>query len=1806
MFYSLLFMVVLMATTIQSSFASPFYEWLEQGVKDYAKSLMAGAEKTKKGQRKDESLARIKEAKAQKKWPVAVAELETLVGQNTQDLNLWLDLALTAYHAMTEAQQRSYELMDKAEKAAAYVYFNSSDKTQRALALLISAAVTTNADTQEKCLTELSTLVDIKKLRQDYPAYADLMPFAYKEYNVDRDSNTPQVCFNFSHPLQADFKPADYFEISPKIDGAFHIRNTKICLTGIRFGENYNVLIKEGLPSIFGEKTTQSSKFNFLVDDKTPRLSFPTKTYILQKNDDLLIPLTAVNVKKIDIKVVRVNDRAFIEGFGRPYRSLDEEVSAYQWKDIANRYGEPVYSGTMEIGGETNKNITKQISLNDMVKNLQPGAYGILVRDSSTKEDYSSLSASQWVLVTDIGMTVFKGTSGLDVNVRSLSSAQPLNQIGLKLMSYNNQVLAIQNTNSEGFVHFDEALLQGKGGNRPAFIFAYGGEGNFAALKLSEPAFDLSDRGVEGRKVSGPLDAFLYMERGVYRPGEQIRVMTLLRNMNAKEVGGFPLTFHLIRPDGVVVQTETLAGNAHGYYELNTPLSPSSRTGQWTVQVFADPKADPIGQTQFSVEDFVPTRLLVTLKSPETLFILGKPLPIDVIGRYLFGSPARGLGGDGSCVIRKHPNPFPKYKDYQFGLVDDGFVSTRFELELPMLNEEGKAKLDVTTDTKIDATVPLQAVIQAAIRDEGGRPQLGTLRLDVQTYPHMIGIKGKFKNGAIDFRDKNADLEIITINSKGEHVPVKNLHYTLYQEDLFYNWSQSDRGGSWEYKPVREDKQLKEGQISSASDGPTILSLPIEGWGYYRVEIKDPDTGALSSYRFTKGYLSADSKTQSPDKLTVVQDKPAYNVGETVRLHIDSPFDGEALFVIADQEVLESRNIKVSKAGTDVSFKVPASWGAGAYVLISAFRPLNRKEKDPLQNALMPKRAVGLCWIAVSTEPRTLKISMTPPKEIAPRQKLNLPIHVDGNVKADTFVTVAAVDEGILMLTDFKSPKPQDYYFGKRMLGVEMRDLYGKILDAIPGEMGSLKAGGDEGVLARNLAALSKRSFRIVSLFQGPVTLDSKGNATVSLDIPDFNGTLRLMAVAFNQNDLGSTDAQLLVRDPIVSEPVLPRFLSVGDTSQMSLSLFNPVGDKKEVKLVIKGTGAVESSEQTRSVLLEKDGAWHTHVPLKGKSIGDGAITFTISGEGFTPITRTFEMSVRPSTSPTSTKSTYLLQPGETKKLDFKNVNALLPTTASLTISASDRIPWDLTSIIKSLIGYPYGCVEQTVSKGFAILYKKSMGIFEKDKNQKDLDKLLFKISSILAERQDNEGGFALWGIYEQNADAWLTAYAFDFMQQAKQQGWAIPETTFEKTSVFLRNFVKSQSSNSTPEKLAIAAYAISLIAGQDVIEDGAVRYFFDTHFEKLVHPLSRAQVGLALAKIGDLPRAKRAFEDFTITDDTDPTLLPYGSLIRNRAALIKVLIDIVKIAPSVMTLADVAESQIKLLGQQITPSNPLSTQEQACLLQAAQTLATNMNKGEKNAEGTSQLSINDKVTTVNKMFSQIMNEDEISEGVSLTNKGKNPLWVNAVLYGFPKEAPKAIEKGIKITKKYYTLAGQEFSMDNKTPIKQGEQFIVLVKGDMKQKSSPEVVHYMLIVDWLPAGFEIESGRLGALLPQKDSLAIDNKASTSDANANKPERRFSFNFGTTKEHKPAQDNQNNAQLYPWDNLTKTLTTEARDDRFVASVKLTGTDQSFTLAYRVRAVTPGVYGYSGLHVEDMFIPTIYANTGGGTVEIQGKE
>eukprot|EP01037_Dinobryon_pediforme_P011332 gene11332-11420_t len=802
-----------------------------------------------------------KEAIKKAEWQLAIAELELCASHDLKDIETLLDLAFTHYQ-LSKKDQDTWKLRNAMDKLIPYILKNATSPDDKAKALILYAATQNEG---RSYFHELRALIDIKEFRKKYPDYAELYAFTYQSFRVNQNSSPPNVCFNFSHPIDpAITNLKDYFELTPKVDGEVRLASDQeICITGIEFGKNYDVIIKEGIKSKYGEKTSKTEKISFIVENQSPRLAFSDRS-ILMKDDAQHAPLTAINIGKVSLQVVRISDRSFVENLVRRYGAVDSGLYDYSLSRIKKETGEEIYNGIMEIGGPANQSVTKQIPFKEIIKETKPGIYGIYAKEEGSL-DYP-VSAYQWLLITDLGITTFKGESGLDVHIHSLKSAKPLKNTEVQLIAYNNEILATTKT------------------------------------------------------------------------------------------------------------SET---------------------------VYTDPKKDPIGMITFAVEDFVPSRLLVSLKSEKIQVVPAEVFVINANAKFLFGSAAGGLNG------------------YQFGLVDEKFEGDRISLGALTLDSNGNTKLDAIIKESPKTNVPLEVV--------------------VQTKPFVIGLKGHTSETVIPYDATSTEVEIIAVNNEGKLVDVKNLEYQLFAEKVHYNWYQETPYSKWKYKPIVEDHFILKGTLDAKSS-------------------ENPITGVMSSYRFEKGYSSHSQDSQSPDQLKVTLDKSSYEIGE--------------------KGVIETKNISISKDGTDVSLKADESWGTGAYILVTAFRPLE----------------------GLSAEARTLKVNMTLPKEIKPRQKIEIPLHIEGTSQTETFVTALAVDEGILQLTDYKTPLPHEYFLGKRLLGA----------------------------LARNLAALSKRAFKIVSLYSGPIAVDKDGKTTLTFDVPDFSGTLRIMIVAFNKTKIGSGSESLL------------------------------------------------------------------------------------------------------------------------------------------------------------------------------------------------------------------------------------------------------------------------------------------------------------------------------------------------------------------------------------------------------------------------------------------------------------------------------------------------------------------------------------------------------------------------------------------------------------------------------------------------------------------------------------------------------
>jgi uncharacterized protein YfaS (alpha-2-macroglobulin family) len=366
--------------------------------------------------------------------------------------------------------------------------------------------------------------------------------------------------------------------IEPAFPSVVTPEERQFCVEGRRHGQSYVIKARAGIPSASGEKTRAAQEFTAKVEDRKPTLGFRGAAYVLPKTSNQQLPLTSVNLEEARLRVLRINDRNLMREIEN--RRITHLLDGYDLNALAKRSGEQVWEGVLALAsGERNQEVTTALPVNEILRDLQPGVYIIAAQPAHQSSDKNwENQATQWLVVSDLGLFTMRGNDGLHVFVRSLATAQPLAGVELRLYARNNGELGQAVTDAKGYLRFDPGLLRGAGGREPAALMAFG-QSDYNFLDLTKPAFDLSDRGVAGRAAPGAVDAFLYPERGVYRPGETVQLMTLLRDSRGYALPETPLTLKIFRPDEVESGQLRPTDLALGGYHVQISLPLNARTG---------------------------------------------------------------------------------------------------------------------------------------------------------------------------------------------------------------------------------------------------------------------------------------------------------------------------------------------------------------------------------------------------------------------------------------------------------------------------------------------------------------------------------------------------------------------------------------------------------------------------------------------------------------------------------------------------------------------------------------------------------------------------------------------------------------------------------------------------------------------------------------------------------------------------------------------------------------------------------------------------------------------------------------------------------------------------------------------------------------------------------------------------------------------------------------------------------------------------------------------------------------------------
>lgn len=1466
------------------------------------------------------------------------------------------------------------------------------------------------------------------------------------------DGSTPSVCLDFSAPVgfPSGSFAEDYVTVAPQVPLDVRVQDGALCLGGLAWGTAYTVTLKPGIPAAdAASRTAAARKVSLRIPDAPAAVGFAGSGYVLAQSGETALPVTTVNVDRVKLRVLRLVDRNLIDELAES--DLARALNGWTAQQISEVYGELVWEGSVETPGPRNQRVRTGIPIDQIVDRAQPGVHVVTAENAGNPSQEWATLATQWLVVSNMGLTTFGADDGLTVFVNSLDAARPVAGVETALLARNNKLLGRAVTDADGRARFPAGLLRGRGGNEATALLAYGPNGDFTVLRLSGPAFDLSDRGVQGRTPPGPLDGFLWADRDIYRPGETLRMAAILRTAEARAVEGVPLTLAVVRPDGQDFRRMVLPAQPGGAYQADLELPRSAPVGQWNALLYADAAAAPVAEMPFSVEDFVPERLDLELTAEAAAIAAGETVPVALSGRFLFGAPAADLRVTADVVVGVDPEPFPDWAGYRFGLATEEWTAIRGELAETRTDADGKGTVEVALPEIGDTTLPLLATVRATLLEPGGRGVRRPLALKVRRQEVMVGVRPGFADEVVP-EDGRAEFQVVAVDAGGAAIDGRPLGWELIREIWHYNWVRVN--GNWEVETSVQSQRVEAGKLTSRADAPLALSVPVQ-WGWYRMEVYDPATGAASSVRFQAGWRAGPVAGAAPDKVKVTLDKASYRAGETARVFVDPPYAGEALVTVLGRGVLETRRLTVPAGGAELALPVDDTWGAaGAYVAVTLLRP-GRPEGGAQDAPPAPGRAIGLAWLGIDRSDRVLNVAILAPPETRPERRLAVPVAVSGlDVGEKAWLTLAAVDRGVLALTDFKTPDPEARLFGQRSLPVDIRDLYGRLIDGAYDRIGALRAGGD--AMGRHNTGLDEDSYETVALFSGLVAIGPGGRVEVPLDIPDFNGELRLMAVAFSDDKVGHAEAPLPVRPPVVADLSRPRFLAPGDSAELTLELHNLSGEPGDysVRLAAEGAAAVrDGGEQT--VTLTRGGKAERGIRVEATGTGTARLALSLRGPGDLAIDRSFAFSVRPAQTVQTERRTVWLSPGSTLRLDPAVAAGLLAGTARTGVTLGTAPSFDLPHLIDGLYRYPYGCLEQSVSTAMPLLYLDDLnayaGLAEDTAAVRDrVQRTIWRILNM----QRSDGAFALWDAYGE-AEPWLTAYALDFLTRARTLGYAVPDGAYGFGLDWLAANLANGSD--TSHWSASRPYALYVLAKAGRTEfTGAARWLADNRARRLPYG-ARGHLAATLAVLGDRERADRLLAE-TQVPERGWWRHDYGTRLRDAALRLTVMAETGAADKAVGTVADqVAE----LAGK----SRWLSTQEMGWLVLAARAMIERQRAVVAEVDGRV-------IGPQTRPIAAFPSTADLQRGYAISNRGGETLRVEIDSSGVPAAALPAAAEGMTVERTVYGLDGTP--MQPGADYVQGQRYVVVLTGSTDFAEA----HQGLLVDLLPAGLEIENARL--------------------------------------------------------------------------------------------------------------------------------
>ena len=1548
------------------------------------------------------------------------------------------------------------------------------------------------------------------------------------------------------------FSPAVKFTVEPAEDG-FIIKSD-----GFDQDKSYALTVAKGLRGRIGGILHEEYSTNITFGELAPSISFSNnKGVYLSGKGAQNIEVKIINVPRVEVIVSKVYENNLLAASSYGYTPQvsstgagarvpddeggDEEGGDYSYgghEDI--NFGDVIYQQEVDTrtlpksGGGGGHLLNLNIA--DKLPEFR-GIYHVMIR--SVKNYW--VKDKRFVSLSDIGLIAREGHDKMLVFANSIKTATPLAGINVLAYGNNNQLLGMGSTGADGVAEI-AYTRKDLAGFKPAMIIAKTADDfnylPFGTTRVNTSRFDVGGR----RNNATGLDAFVYPERDIYRPGEKVNFAVILRDHQWKSPGELPIQLKFLLPNGKEMKTFRKTLNSQGAADGSIDIPESAITGSYSLEVYTSNDV-LLASQPFRIEEFVPDRIKVTAKLDKPVLEAGDVSHLNIHAVNFFGPPAANRNYECEIQIRQVDFEAKNYPAFDFSLSTEN--STAFDKTV----REGK------TDEKGDAVekyeVPgifkniglLKGLFYATVFDETGRPVSRSTSVDIFTQKVFFGVS---YDGFYYYRlNSPVQFPIIALDRNQKLLSGTTAKVQVIKHE--YRTVLAKSGSYFRYESQKEDRQVASGTITVSGED-TRYSFTPRSPGDYELRVSIPGANTYVSRSFySYGVWGGDNNSFEVDNeghIDISLDKSSYYTGENVKALFKTPFSGRMLVTLETDKVVSYQYVDVGeKRNVSLDLPLNADEIPNVYITATLFKP-HEVSDIPL--------TVAHGYQSVRVEARDRKI----PVEITAQASVRSHTHQKVTVKAapGSLVTLAAVDNGVLQITDFQTPDPYAHFYTKRALEVSGYDLYPLLFPELRSSLSS--TGGDQETESKKrVNPMPAKRIKIVSYWSGVTQADGSGIAEFEFDIPQFSGQVRLMAVACKNESFGSKETAMTVADPIVLSSALPRFMSPGDTVTMPVTITNTTSGAANANAHLKLAGPIRilgDEQQTVSVAANSEGRAQFQL-VASPSIGIGKVSVDVAGLGehFTDET---EIGIRPSAPLQKMTGSGSVTGGSTQTVAFDNKD-FIPSSIGYRMIVSRSPAAELGKYLSWLVEYPFGCTEQTVSTAFPQLYYGDLADLVQRTNVNTVQRIsansnILEAIRKIKMRQLYNGGVTLWD-NEDTENWWTTVYAAHFLLEAQKAGFDIDKSLIGTMLGYINMRLKShetvnyyfnrdQTKRIVPKEMIYGLYVLAL-AGQPNVS--AMNYYKASPSQMSLD--CKYLLAAAYALAGD----KKSFQEFLPAsfageESVAQTGGSFYSDIRDESLALDVLVEV-----------DPSNAQIPVMARHVMDKLKgrtwLSTQELTfsflALGKMARQAAGETIAADVKVDGRTVGSM--EANSIKLTSKELKGSGASAPRVEIVTRGTGRLYYYWESEGISASgAYKEEDNYLKVRKRFYDRYGRAISGNT---FKQND--LIIVQLTLERSFSTDVDN-IVITDMLPAGFEIENPRTKDI-PGMDWIKSEDSPTALDV---------------------------------------------RDDRINVFVDLHSMRQTYY--YAVRAVSPGVYHMGPVSADAMYNGEYHSYNGAGTVKV----